>query len=253
VMPGTSDGHGKPRAESPLAWVFAMGRYGKGRAVLLNEWMADVQQTERGTKKSRAQNARVRRVLEELGLRPGVTLTGEDGLHPVKVERVSWRDRQVEVIGLLREQEGKTKVHVDGTVELIPTTGYVPPLTARLRAARRGHWYDLRARKYLGEKQEISSKLSCAVPHMYASPGQAVNYALEIKAGGAKLAKHVAVVEVFGPDKQKRRLCSGTVETKNGKAAGRFFLALNDQPGEWKLLVTDNFSGKKAEQRIRVK
>jgi len=269
VMPGTSDGHGKPRAESPLAELFATGRYGKGRAVLLNEWMSEVPQTERRKKPARRQHARVRRVLEDLGLYPGVTLIGEDGLHPVEVERVSWRDARVEVIGLLREMAGKTKVHRDGTVELIPTTEPQPALPARLRSARRGHWYDLRARKYLGEKQELKTNIFCAVPQMYgilpykvagvkltapkrAVPGQAVNYALEIKAGGAEMAKHVAIVEVFGPDKRKRRLHSGTAETKNGKAAGSFWLALNDQPGEWKLVVTDNFSGKKAEQMIQV-
>ncbi len=138
VMPGTSDGHGKPRVESPLAEIFAAGGYGKGRVVLLNEWMSDVQQTERGTKKARAQNAWMLKVLQALGLRPSVTLMDKNGLQPVKVERVSWRDKNVEVIGLLRDFEGKTKVHVDGTVELIPTTGPVPAIPAKLRVLAAG-------------------------------------------------------------------------------------------------------------------
>ena len=202
VMPGLSDGHGKPRPESPLAEMFAAGRYGKGRAVLLNEWISDVLQTERGTKKSRAQNARIRGVLEGLGLYPQVTLTDDKGLHPVKIERVSWRDGRAEVIGLLRELEGKTVVHVDGTVDLVPTTGPVAPLAARLRSAKPGHWYDLRAHKYLGQKQELRTSLECAEPHLYgilpykvtglsvaapktASPGQAVHYAVQVEADSA--------------------------------------------------------------------
>ena len=39
VMPGTTDGHGKPRAEGALAELFAADRYGKGRAVLLERWL----------------------------------------------------------------------------------------------------------------------------------------------------------------------------------------------------------------------
>ncbi len=82
--------------------------------------------------------------------------------------------------------------------------------------------------------------------------GQAVNYAVEIQAGDAKLAKHVVIIEVIGPDKQKRRIHSTTLETKNGKAAGKFWLALNEQPGKWQISATDNFSGKKAVQTIAV-
>ena len=82
--------------------------------------------------------------------------------------------------------------------------------------------------------------------------GETVKYAVQLEAGDAKLAKHVVIIEVLGPDKKKRRLYSGTLETKNGKAAGSFWLALNDQPGEWRITATDNFSGKKAERTVRV-
>ena len=78
-------------------------------------------------------------------------------------------------------------------------------------------------------------------------------YEVKVKADAKQLAKHVVKVEVFGPDRRKRDLYSGTVETKNGAAAGEFRLALNDPPGEWRIAVTDCYSGLRAEQAVKVR
>ncbi len=200
VMSGTSDGHGKPRGESPLAEIFAAGSYGKGRAVLLNEWMSDVLQTERGTKKARAQNARILKVLQGLGLRPSVTLQDKDGLPPVKVERVSWRDKNVEVIGLLRDFEGKTKCMWTARWNSFPPPPPWRPFRLRCGPPGPAIGMTCAAHKYLGEKQELKTSISCAVPQLYgilpyqvtglaltaprkAAPGDTIQYALEIKNG----------------------------------------------------------------------
>ncbi len=243
--------------------MFAVGGVGKGAAVLLNEWISEVPQEDRAKKNAAAQGAKLRRILEAFGLRPAVTVMDATGRHPARVERVSWRDDRVEVIGLLRELEGDMVPSADGVVEFHASKQGAAPLAATLRASRPGYWYDLRRHAYLGRRQELSTTVEGGEPHMYgvlpyrvsgltlaapekAAPGQAVRYSVQIEAGDAKLAKHVVTVEVLGPDQQKRPVYSGTVETKNGKATGSFWLALNDQPGKWRLIATDNFSGKKA-------
>ena len=141
VLPGTTDEHGKPRAESPLAELFAAGGCGKGQAVLLNEWISDVPMSDRG-KNAAAQGAKLQRILEGFGLRPAVTLTDATGLHPAHVERVTWREARVEVIGLLRELDGEMKPLADGVVEFHLSKKGAAPLAATLRASRPGHWYD---------------------------------------------------------------------------------------------------------------
>ena len=138
-----------------------------------------------------------------------------------------------------------------------------------MRFAQRGHLYDLRTHRYLGAKQQVKTALTGGEPRMYGwlpyrveglvltaaestRPGGAVKYGVQLAADTTKFAKHVVKIEVFGPDKRKREHYSGTVETRSGKATGRFRLALNDEPGEWRVVATDTFSGRKAASTIAV-
>jgi hypothetical protein len=271
VQPGTTDGHGKPRAEGPLADLFAQGAYGKGRAVLLDTWLAEMPEEARQKREGQALRARVCEALEQSGLLPSATVRGEDGRHPLGIERVSWAGEGVEVVGLLRELQGTQKTRQDGIVEFTPTTAAAKPAAITLRMNDKGHLYDLRAHRYLGSKQAVKTTLTGGEPRMYArlpyrvdglslkatraaKPGAMVTYEVKVRAGVKQLAKHVVKVEVFGPDRRQRALYSGTVETKpDGSAASAFRLALNDPPGDWRLVVTDCFSGLQAEQIMRVR
>ncbi len=176
AMPGTTDEHGRPRVESPLAEIFAAGGIGKGAAVLLNEWMSDVPQTDRGKKNAAAQGAKLRRILEESGLRTAVSVTDETGKHPARVERVSWRDGRVEVIGLLRELEGEMVPSADGVVEFHASKTGAAPLAATVRASCAGHWYDLRASRLSREAARAARRPSkgasrtCTVSSPIVSP-----------------------------------------------------------------------------------
>jgi hypothetical protein len=267
VAPGTTDGHGKPREEGALAELFAAGTCGKGRAVLLDQWLAELPEEARRKREGESVRRRVREALVEAGVRPATTVVGDGGAPPVGIERVSWTGDGVEVVGLLRELEGTQKTRQDGIVEFTPSAGATKPGAITLRFQEKGHLYDLRAHKYLGEKQSLKTSLTGGEPRMYARlpyrvegvalkatrTGSDVTYEVKVKAGAKQLGKHVVKVEVFGPDGKKRDLYSGTVEAKNGAAAGAFRLALNDAPGEWRIVATECCSGLEAEQKIRVR
>ena len=270
VQPGTTDGHGRPRAEGALAGLFASGGYGKGRAVLLDKWLAELPDEARTKREGEALRTRVREALAQSGVLPSATVIGDNGAHPVGIERVTWTGVEVEVVGLLRELRGTQKTRQDGIVEFTPTTAAAKPAAITLRMREKGHLYDLRTHKYLGLKQAIKTTLTGGEPRIYArlpyqvegvalratraaKPADAMLYEVKVKADAKQLAKHVVKVEVFGPDRRKRDLYSGTVETKNGAAAGEFRLALNDPPGEWRIAVTDCYSGLRAEQAVKVR
>jgi hypothetical protein len=280
VMPATTDGHGKPRAESALAEVFAAEAYGKGRAVLLDQWLASIPEEDRLKVAGASARAEVRAALEEAGVRPSVSVIGEGDAHPVGIERVSWRDRHMEVIGLLRELEGRREMSSDGIVVFTPTAAAAQPAPVRVRRAAEGHWYDLRAHKYLGLKREVRTTLTGGQPRLYAvlpyrvegldlsvsggeAPGAAVKYRVQVQADAARLAKsarggsalgrHVVKIDVYGPDGKRRRFYSGTVEARRGAGTGGFRLAQNDPSGEWRIVAMDCTSGVKAEQQMVVK
>jgi hypothetical protein len=135
----------------------------------------------------------------------------------------------------------------------------------RVELPKEGHWYDLRAHKYLGLRREIKTTLMEADPKLYAmlpykvqgislslkggrSPGEPVEYEATVRAGSARPVRHVIKVDVFAPGGKRHSLYSGSADTTGGTAKGSFRLALNDPKGTWRLAVTDVFSGETAKK-----
>ncbi|UCC68812.1 MAG: beta-galactosidase, partial [Armatimonadota bacterium] len=269
VEPGTTDGHGKRLEEGALADVFAGPRCGRVRAVCLNRWLEDYSRV-RVSRAGEALRDKVREALEKARVRPRARVAGGGGRHPVGVERVSWRGGGVEVVGLLKEMKAAFRESADGTSGFVVKKGMAGAERARVELPAEGHWYDLRAHKYLGEKAEVRTTLREAEPKLYArlpyrvrgmslsasggrAAGEVVRYEAKVKAGAVRPVRHVLKLEVFGPGGKKRPLYSRNVDARGGAAKGEFRLALNDAAGKWRLVVTDVFSGEKAEKSWTVR
>ena len=267
VQPGQTDGHGKKLAQGALDDLFAAPRYGRGRAILLDKWFHEYPELRFKREGEKLREA-IGAALAAAALRPRATVVSADGRHPVTVERVSWRTGQVELLGLLRETAGEFKLQTDGTLGYQVRKGVKPTEPVRVTLPQEGHWYDLRAHRYLGRIGEIRATLRGADPKLYArlpyevkgitlslSPGQrgdAIGYEVKLKTGAARAARHVIKVEVFGPD-GKKQLYGRNVDTRGGSGRGSFRLALNDAAGTWRVKVTDVFSGVTAEKNWEVR
>jgi hypothetical protein len=269
VMPGETDVHGKRLPESPLAELFGAQRYGRGRAVLLNQWLEEYED-QRPHALGREVRARLRAALERAGIRPRVTVSDGAGEFPVAVERASWRGGRVEVVALLKEPCGRFGQSADGVNVYEAIEGMRPTERVRIALPVKGHWYDLRAHRCLGGTGEIRATLREAEPALYAmlpyrvqgltlsmsggrKPGERARYQVKVKAGGVRPVRHVIKVEVTGPDGKKRPLYSGNIDARAGVGAGGFTLALNDQKGRWRIVLTDVFSGAMVEKSWTVR
>jgi hypothetical protein len=268
VRPGTTDEHGKRRPTGALDDVFSPAGFGRGRGSCPNRWLDGYSQV-RLESDGRAIREMVLAELHRAKLAPRATVEGEGGRHPVGVERVSWRGDGVEVLGLLKEPQGSFKESADGTMGFVVHEGMKEVDSVKVLLPRRGHWYDLRGHRYLGDTGELKARLHEADPKLYAMlpyrvegirlsvtggtrRGAAVRYAVRIRADArATLAPQVVETEVFGPDGEKRAAYSRNTNTRNGVGAGEFRLALNDPRGTWRIVATDVFSGASAEQRLK--
>jgi len=269
VMPGTTTVHGRPLPESSLQEVFAAAKYGRGQAVVTQRWLHEYH-LGRTAPVGEEARATVRRVLEANRVTPRVQVTTADGGPPLTIERVSWVGGGLQVVGLLKEMRGLYTESSDGTMRYVDRPEISAVDRVRVAAPKAGHWYDLRAHKYLGEKRGLTATLREADPKLYAilpyqvkalrlaveggrKPGEVVGYTVKLTTGPAKPARHVAKIEVFSPDGAKHALYSGSIDTRGGKGSGRFRLALNDTVGTWRLVATDVISGVKAEASWRVR
>ena len=261
VPPGQTDGHGKKLARGALDDVFAAPRYGRGRGVVLSRWFDEYPHA-RFNQDGDTLREMLRAALEKANVRPRAQVRGAGGRHPVAVERVSWSGGQVEVLGLLMETPGEFKLQTDGTLAYQVREGAKASESVRVSLPKEGHWYDLRAHRYLGKLSETRVTLRGADPKLYAmlpyevkglamsvaagKRGEAVGYEVRLKTGAARPVRHVVKIEVFAPAGKQALYCRN-VDTRGGVGKGSFMLALNDEPGRWRIVATDVFSGVTAE------
>lgn len=129
----------------------------------------------------------------------------------------------------------------------------------------RRHVYDMRAGRYLGETASIRTRLTPGIAHLYAllpyrpaginlqapttvKAGERTTYTARLSAPG-HLAEHCIRVRVWGPDGRERPWYAANLLTDQGPAAetgradGEFTLALDDMPGNWRLVARDVATG----------
>ncbi len=132
-----------------------------------------------------------------------------------------------------------------------------------------GHLYDVRAGKYLGRKDSLSTGLQAGVAQLYAllpyrveaveltaprevAPGQRVSYAAQISTDGEGPGPHIVHVSVLGPDGAERAWYAGNLQADGGRGRGEFTFALDDTPGTWTIRATDVATGVTAERQVEL-
>ena len=134
----------------------------------------------------------------------------------------------------------------------------------------KGHVYDLRAGKYLGQTDTIKA----VVPHGEASVWGVYPYTVKrmvinaqesvqggkdltaefgIEVSSGKPGKHVFHVEIVPPSGEVRFFMKRNLTAENGKAELVFRIAENDPAGIWTLKVTDVLSGVSAQHKFEKK
>jgi len=261
VQPTTAQALGQA-GETPLVLV---NRVGAGRAILLNFQLLSESPDE-------AQAAATRRFVRALyraaGVRPAVQSgagpsgqasprrTGGDPL-PETETRV-WQNGDALVFGLWRRMECAWFSPQTGTVAGEPVAAQVT-----LPAAR--HVYDLRARKYLGQVRQVSTRLRwgranffLALPYPMKGielslspstprPGQLLTATIRLKIPPQAKERHAVFVEAIDPQGQLTAWGQQVVVLKGGSGRVRVPVAYNDPPGRWRLRATELFSHQAAE------
>ena len=79
-----------------------------------------------------------------------------------------------------------------------------------------------------------------------------IAYDVAVLTRGGKPGMLVARVKVIGPDGKARPHYAAKLVARNGRASGKFDLALNDTPGRWTVRVTDLVSRKTGAAAVTV-
>lgn len=77
--------------------------------------------------------------------------------------------------------------------------------------------------------------------------GEVVTFSTEVRTEGAPPGRHVLRVDVLNPTGELVPLYCYNLEAPDGKGRGQIFLALNDPPGKWRIMLRDVATGTKSE------
>jgi hypothetical protein len=154
----------------------------------------------------------------------------------------------------------------DGTSEYVALED-APAAAHRVTFSRRGHLYDVRAHRYLGQTDRLDVPAGSARVALYAllpartealevlakptaQAGEAVEFTVAAQA--AERFRHVFAIRVYAPGGELREMYGANLEAPTGQARGSFRLAWNDAPGEWRVVALDAATGVVGEARIAV-
>ncbi|MDD2707275.1 MAG: beta-galactosidase [Verrucomicrobiae bacterium] len=236
---GVYDGHGKPAADT--AW-----------AEWSNERVTHLGPALRGYHRDIHFAASARVCLAErlaaLGIAPEFSIAPEEG-DAYEGELAVFTDGETRYVGLLRDHSPKLKTQ-----------------KARIKFPQAAYVYDVRAGKYLGRSDNLRVNPGAGEAGLWAllpeeARGLELETVAEAKAGGevsykvalAARGRHVARVEVMGPDGAPRPHYGANLTLKQGKAEGTIPLAINDSPGKWTIQVRDVATGLKTSRTVVVK
>ena len=134
------------------------------------------------------------------------------------------------------------------------------PCRATIDFGRKAHVYDVRAGRYLGERQQVEATIAPAQAHLYAlllyrvkavqvseAPVNSVagkHFALQIVAkGNVEPGTHVLHVEVKDANGRDRPEYSRNIKVEHGAGTFRLPLAMSDPSGQWQIKVRDVATG----------
>ena len=132
--------------------------------------------------------------------------------------------------------------------------------------AESGFVYDLRARKFVGRTDKVTTKIPFAgaavysvLPYKVSSVEikaekrmDAIAVELSLDAGGSKVGTHVYNVKFVSPSGKCDFHFRRNVTAPQGRAALVFPMALNDERGVWRIVAEDALSGVTAEVAVAI-
>ena len=207
-----------------------------------------------------AQRAKIRELLERSGAKPNLVSSGADRLHGREAMRftdgVSDVHMVIRMLGRSSDKEEET---------------FVLP--------RRGHVYDVRTGKYLGETDRVTAKVPYGDAAVWSvlpekPKGVVISGLPSTVAAGAdlqltfniqtsqtspnlpnlpNLPNSVIHVEVVAPDGSCRHHMKRNLLAKGGVAKLVFPTAFNDKKGRWTVRATDVLTGLSAKQTLELK
>jgi hypothetical protein len=184
------------------------------------------------------------------------------------VEQVVYRRGPITYLGLLpryfggRYAPASQQVRSGGKAERVsirPEDFALATITPTIE----GYWYDVRARKSLGRAEAIEAKVTDGVALLYAvapyevsglaltvpeavRAGDTVEVLLTVGASSGQPGDHVVHVTLTGPDGKVCRWSATNLLTREGRSVWRPRLALNAEPGTWRIDAQELISGRTA-------
>ncbi len=247
--PGLFDQHGRKERKPLLSAIFtgpprgATSRFGYGTGTAIYAGFTGVDE--------KVNSDRAAELLAEEGIRPPFTVVRQSGEPANDIETHIFQTRGITILALQRDfAKGGSN-----DLEIVAIT-----------LPRRSNVYDLRAHRALGETDRVIVDVGSdepAILGLSATPlappaiagpaaahlGDAIRFRIRSQSPAAPRIFHVDVVDRSGG---AVLAYSGNIIVARGTAAKLLPLALNDQPGIWKITATDVASGQTASAELRV-
>ena len=155
------------------------------------------------------------------------------------------------------------RLHGQRTVRSSQEDDEQGPTQVKLGQAK--HLYDVRAKKYLGRtdtaRLDLTKRAAAVLALMpyqvtgvevqvtpgQCTPGRLVRIRATVRSSQGNPGDHVLRMEVYGPSGALSRAYTDNVLAVAGRFERPVQTAINDQPGRWRIVVTDVISGRKSE------
>lgn len=190
----------------------------------------------------------------EAGVRPAVSILGEDGIEIRGIEGYTYRDGNAVYYGF---------------VPRYTTSAATNTMPAKLKLSAPAELYDVRAGKYLGRTDAFDIRIQEAHAQLYAlmpykvvgldlsAPasallGKTIEIGVKVRVDKDRPGRHVIVVEAKRPDGTLKPWDCFTFEAPSGEGRASIPLAFNDPAGVWKITLTDAATGVRTDGKVQV-
>jgi len=238
------------QAGTPLAVV---KRHGKGAAILLN-FSLDAYPRLRGLGMDKTLLQLLQNLVRLAGMEPEVRVecTPPAGARAQHFYVVRYRSGAAQYVAVQRD------IPTDKTVEAVEASVTLPASQSAsdvLSGQAFGRTTSVAARLAPGEAKVYAllpyevAGIAVWGPKTTVAPGSVLDYQVSVQCQGEP-GMHVFAVEVSGPDGRPRTHYAQKLVGRQGTAAGRIPLALNDDAGAWTIRATDVATRKSGELRF---
>ncbi len=231
----------EPRAEAAAtrengAPAIVVHGIGKGKSIYLNGFLGY----------NMPSRLLIRNVLALAGVSTPIRITSSSGEEHMGYERATFKRGDIEILGILRLREKEN-----------PT---------QIKLGQKKHLYDVRGKQYFGLTDtarfdlthkaaavlavmpyEITAMEAGASPEKLKQGEKVTIKARVLSAAKTAPGDHVLRMEVYDPSGELSRAYTDNVLAIAGRFEQTIQTALGDQPGRWRIVLTDVISGKKAE------